>query len=77
MNRDICDEVLENIKYSLLHCQNNKQTYELHGPFAINKCDNISTYASSLHATNTKIIFKTNPIIPSNINEELNNKRNQ
>ena len=63
MDINICEEVLENIKYSLLHCQNNNKTYKLQGPFNISNCDNISKYASSLHATKTKIIVKDSPII--------------
>ena len=63
MNTDLCDEVLENIKQSLLHCKNNKQTYELTIPFNISNCDNISKYASSLHATKTIITCKTDPFI--------------
>jgi hypothetical protein len=58
MNTDVCEEVLENIKHSLLHCQNNNQTYELNRPFNINNCDNISKYASGLYATKTQIIVK-------------------
>jgi hypothetical protein len=62
MNKDVCEQVLENIKYSLLHCQNNNQTYELNRPFNIKNCDNIAEYASSLYATKTKIVLKT-PIV--------------
>ena len=62
MSTDLCDEVLENIKQSLLRCQNNKKTYQLIMPFNIRNCDNIVKYASGLHATKTQIIVKT-PII--------------
>ena len=58
MNPDVCEQVLENIKLSLLHCQNNKQTFKLNMPFNINNCDNIAKYESSLHATKTRIIIK-------------------
>ena len=57
MNNDICEEVLENIKYSLLHCKNNKYTYELTKPFNISKCDNITRFQSTLYSTETKIIM--------------------
>ena len=62
MSTDLCEEVLENIKQSLLHCKNNKKSYELIRPFNIKNCDNISKYASGLHATKTQIIVKT-PIV--------------
>jgi hypothetical protein len=62
MSTDICDEVLENIKQSLLHCQSNKKTYQLIKPFNISNCDNILKYASGLYATKTQIIVK-NPIV--------------
>ena len=62
MSTNLCDEILENIKQSLLRCQSNKQTYELGAPFVINKCDNISKYAAGLYATKTQIILK-NPIV--------------
>jgi hypothetical protein len=57
MNNDLCEEVLENIKYSLLHCKNNNYTYELKTPLNISKCDNISRFQSGLHATETKILM--------------------
>ena len=62
MSTDICDEVLENIKQSLLHCQSNKKTYKLMRPFNISNCDNILKHASGLYATKTQIIVK-NPIV--------------
>jgi hypothetical protein len=62
MNKDVCEEVLENIKQSLSNCKNNKKSYELIKPFNISNCDNISKYASGLYATKTQIIVKT-PII--------------
>lgn len=61
MSTDVCDEVLENIKQSLLRCQNNKKTYQLISPFNISNCDNILIFAAGLYATKTQIIVK-NPI---------------
>uniref|UniRef100_A0A6C0L976 Uncharacterized protein n=1 Tax=viral metagenome TaxID=1070528 RepID=A0A6C0L976_9ZZZZ len=58
MGTDVCDEVLENIKQSLLRCQNNKKTYQLIRPFNISNCDNILTFAAGLYATKTQIILK-------------------
>jgi len=56
-NSDICEEVLNNIKNSLLQCKNNKITYNLEKSCNIKNCKNIQKYESSLHATKTKIII--------------------
>ena len=63
MGTDVCEEVLENIKQSLLHCQSNKKTYKLMKPFNLRNCDNISKYASGLYATNTQIIVKSHTTV--------------
>jgi hypothetical protein len=58
MSDDICEEVLENIKHSLMQCKSNLQTHNLEKPINIKKCNNITKYESSLHATKTKIVLK-------------------
>jgi hypothetical protein len=54
-----CEEVLDNIKNSLLHCKDNVSTYDLAKSINIRNCENIGKYQSSLHATKTNIIIKT------------------
>jgi hypothetical protein len=63
MNTSVCDEVLENIKLSLLQCKNNNTTYNLESPINLRTCENITNYESSLYATKTRIIMKTPDII--------------
>jgi len=72
MNNNPCEEVLENIKYSLLHCKNNNYTYELKSPLNISKCDNILRFQFGLHATETKIVLNnSNTVKKYSINYDV------
>jgi len=59
MKNELCDEVLENIKNSLMVCKNNKMIYLSQQPININSCENIIQFQKSLHATKTKIEVNT------------------
>jgi len=63
MNTSVCDEVLENIKLSLMQCKNNNKTYNLEKPINLRTCENITNYESSLYDTKTRIIINIPDII--------------
>jgi hypothetical protein len=63
MDETICEEVLENIKLSLMQCKNNKTSFTLEKACDIKKCENIHQYQTSLYATNTKITIKIPDIV--------------
>jgi hypothetical protein len=66
---NLCDDMLENIRFSLYHCTNNRQIYNFpeseHKFFAPLKCDNINSFIKGLHATKTQVLFAT-PILNTN-----------
>ena len=65
----LCDDMLENIRFSLCHCTNNTQIYKFseseYKYFSPLKCENINSFVKGLHATKTRILFAT-PILNTN-----------
>jgi hypothetical protein len=63
MSTTSCEDILENIKLSLLQCKNNKTDYSLEKAINMRKCENIQTYQSSLYATKTQIVLQVPELV--------------
>jgi hypothetical protein len=75
MDNSVCEEILENIKTSLLHCKNNRTTHTMEKAFNIKSCENINKYKTSLYATKTKIILNVPDYTSSySINYKVNER---
>jgi hypothetical protein len=59
-----CEEVLEKLQESLLHCKNNKTFYIPKNEVNINACENIRRYQMSLIPTKTRLHIDNEVLAP-------------